>query len=402
MASVKIKFRPSLVVGKEGRLYYQVIQRRVARQIDSGYRILASEWDSAAEDVVLPLSDARRQEELRGLKKRVAGEMARLKDIVARLECTRAEYTSDEVVACFLASGQAPALVAFAEGLIRQLRQVGRGRTAETYATALNSFVRFRGGRGDVALDNVDAGLMMEYEVYLKSTGLCPNSCSFYMRNLRAIYNRAVEQEITAQRSPFRHVYTGVDKTVKRALPLPAIRRIRDLDLSATPVWEYARDMFMFSFYTRGMSFVDMAFLRKKDLRDGVLAYRRRKTGQQLFIRWEPQMQEIVERYDLPGSPFLLPLIRRAGEEERRQYRAAAHLVNEKLKIIGRRLELPGALTMYVARHAWASIAQSRRVPLSVISEGMGHDSENTTRIYLASLDTSAVDRANSAILKAL
>nr|MDE7073730.1 tyrosine-type recombinase/integrase [Odoribacter sp.] len=88
--------------------------------------------------------------------------------------------------------------------------------------------------------------------------------------------------------------------------------------------------------------------------------------------------------------------------EEQRQYRAAAHLVNEKLKAVGRRLGLPVPLTMYVARHAWASIAQSKRVPLSVISEGMGHDSENTTRIYLASLDTSAVDRANSAILKAL
>lgn len=383
-------------------MYYQVIHRRVVRRINSGYRLQASEWDGEAGDVVLPLARGRRYGELLGLRLRMAEELARLRDIVARLECGRAGYTADEVVAAYLAPANVPDLVAFAGELIARLRQVGRGRTAETYATAVNSFVRFRGERGDVALDKVDAALMMEYEVYLKAAGLCPNSSSFYMRNLRAIYNRAVEQEMTAQRSPFRHVYTGVDKTVKRALPLAAIRRIRDVDLSAFPMQAYARDMFMFSFYTRGMSFVDMAFLRKKDLRDGVLAYRRRKTGQQLLVRWEPPMQEIVERYASPSSPFLLPLIRRAGEEEQRQYRAAAHLVNEKLKAVGRRLGLPVPLTMYVARHAWASIAQSKRVPLSVISEGMGHDSENTTRIYLASLDTSAVDRANSTILKAL
>lgn len=103
------------------------------------------------------------------------------------------------------------------------------------------------------------------------------------MRNLRAIYNRAVERELTVQRYPFKHVYTGVDKTVKRAVPLKVIRRIRDLDLTLSPVLDYARDLFMFSFYTRGMAFVDMAYLKKKDLQNGVLVYRRQKTGQQLL-----------------------------------------------------------------------------------------------------------------------
>lgn len=84
------------------------------------------------------------------------------------------------------------------------------------------------------------------------------------MRNLRAIYNRAVERELTVQRYPFKHVYTGVDKTVKRAVPLKVIRRIRDLDLTLSPVLDYARDLFMFSFYTRGMAFVDMAYLKRR------------------------------------------------------------------------------------------------------------------------------------------
>ena len=157
------------------------------------------------------------------------------------------------------------------------------------------------------------------------------------------------------------------------------------------------------SFYTRGMSFVDMAYLRKKDLQNGVLSYRRRKTGQLLFIKWEKCMQEIVDKYDTSQSNYLLPIIKPFGDiDERKQYIYAAHNINRCLKIIGKELGLSVSLTLYVARHAWASIAKSKNVPLSVISEGMGHDSEATTRIYLASLDTVAIDKANSMILKSL
>lgn len=140
---------------------------------------------------------------------------------------------------------------------------IGKERTAETYKTALNSFIRFRCVKGDVPLKNLDSSLIMEYESYLKSRGICPNSSSFYMRNLRAMYNRAVDKEIIQQKNPFKHVYTGIDKTVKRAISIKSIRQIRDLDLVKYPSSDYARDMFLFSFYTRGMSFVDMAYLKK-------------------------------------------------------------------------------------------------------------------------------------------
>ena len=146
-----------------------------------------------------------------------------------------------------------------------------------------------------------------------------------------------------------------------------------------------------------------MAYLRKKDLQNGVLSYRRRKTGQQLFIKWEKCMQEIVDKYDTFHSGYLLPIINPDSNfDERKQYIYASHNVNRCLKIIGIKLGLPISLTSYVARHSWASIAKSKNIPLSIISEGMGHNSESTTRIYLASLDTVAIDNANSKILNAL
>ena len=114
-------------------------------------------------------------------------------------------------------------------------------------------------------------------------------------------------------------------------------------------------------------------------------------------------MQEIMDKYDTSHTSYLLPIIKPFSYiDERKQYIYTAHNINRCLKIIGKELGLSVSLTLYVARHAWASIAKSKNVPLSIISEGLGHDSEATTRIYLASLDTKAVDKANSMILGSL
>lgn len=402
MATIKVKFRASSVPVKEGVLYYQIIHNRVTRQIRTKYKIYPYEWN--AESATFNLSgceDVDRRRYLGTLRANLIEDLMRLESIIEKLEHSNTIYTVDQIVRFFLIPVENREFVEFAKSLIEQLKQIGKKRTAETYTTTLNSFIRFRDGQ-EVAIEQIDSTLMIEYEIYLKTAGLCPNTTSFYMRNLRAMYNRAVEQGFTIQRYPFKHVYTGIDKTVKRAVSLKIIRRIRDLDLRFDPSLDFARDIFMFSFYTRGMSFVDMAFLRKTDIQNGILSYRRQKTNQRLFIKWEKPMQEIIEKYDTLNTPYLLPIIRDMHGDERRQYKNAAHFVNVKLKKLGQQMGLTIPLTSYVARHAWASIARSKNISISVISEAMGHDSENTTRIYLASLDTSVVDKANSIILKSL
>ena len=288
------------------------------------------------------------------------------------------------------------------KGVIEQLKRLNRIRTSETYTVTLASFMKFRDGQ-DILLCEIDGDVMMLYEAWLKANGNCPNTISFYMRILRAVYNRAVEKELIEQKFPFKHVYTGIDKTVKRAIPLKTIKRIKELDLTMKPHLDYARDMFLFSFYTSGMSFVDMAYLKKSDLKNGILIYRRRKTGQLLTVKWEKCMEEIVAKYESHSdTEYLLPIITVLHTDERIQYRNALCRVNIALKEIARLVGLALPLSMYCARHAWASIAKSKNIPLAVISEGMGHDSEETTRIYLASLDTSVVDKANCLILKDL
>lgn len=403
MATIKVKYRPSTVKGREGTLFFQIIHRRIARQINTGYRLFTHEWDSEQGRVdVTSATDDVRHHYLETLETDLRNDLSRLQAIVTRVDSSGRDYDADGIVALFGTPRDNIGFVAFARTLIAHLSGIGRTSMSTAYATTISSFLRFLADRRDVAFADFDSDLMQAYEVWLRAGGLCPNSSSYYMRNLRAIYNRAVERELTVQNHPFRHVYTGIDKTVKRAVPLRVIRRIRDMDLTDSPALDYARDMFMFSFYTRGMSFVDMAFLQKKDLHNGILSYRRRKTNQLLTIKWEKPMQDIVDKYDTTASPYILPIIRDIGRDGRRQYKNVAHFVNIKLKSIGRRINLDIPLTTYVARHGWASIARSKNIPLATISEAMGHDSETTTRIYLASLDTSVVDRANHIILSSL
>ena len=402
MASVKIKFRTSTVKGGQGTIFYQVIHNRVARQVKTGYRIYESEWNGNLSEIVMPRFDETRKAYLSEIRDKVANDTRKFRRIMASLEHNGNPYTSDDVVSAFVSFNPQNSFFSFMEEVIANLIKLGKIRISETYTTSLNSFCRFRNDK-DVPLDKIDSDMMQAYEAWLKTNGVSPNSSSFYMRNLRAVYNRAVEKELMPQRFPFKHVYTGVDKTVKRAVPLKTIRRIKEMDLSLNPSADFARDMFLFSFYTRGMSLVDIVYLKKKDLANGILSYRRRKTGQQLLIRWEKPMQEIVDKYDTGSSIYLLPIIKpHSKKDERTQYIYAGHNINRNLKSIGRKLGLSLPLTMYVARHSWASAARSKNVPLSVISEGMGHDSEATTRIYLASLDNMAIDRANSLILKSL
>ena len=402
MATVKIKFRLSTVDGRQGSIFYQVIHNRVARQQKTGYRLYDYEWNNHLAEVVLPKFNENRKHYLLEIRDKIRIDIKHFQQIILDLEYSGSDYTADDVIAQFTTSTFGNYLFSFMEGVIENLKTLGKIRTSETYATTLSSFKRFRENK-DLVLDNLDSDVMMAYEAYLKKNRVSPNSSSFYMRILRAVYNRAVEKELTMQRYPFKHVYTGVDKTVKRAVPLKVIRRIKEMDFSMNPIYDFARDMFLFSFYTRGMSFVDMAYLQKKDLQNGILSYRRRKTGQLLFIKWEKCMQEIIDKYDTSQSNYLLPIIKPLSEmDERQQYIYTSHNVNRSLKIIGKKLGLSVSLTLYVARHAWASIAKSKNVPLSVISEGMGHDSESTTRIYLASLDTMAIDKANNLILNSL
>ena len=396
-SSVNVKFKSS-GPGKEGVLYYSVVFHQGKRLLKTDFKLSSDEWDEESETVIYPQECNERMEELMTIQEQIRWDLQRFRHIIMGMAYDIIPYTVDDVVEHYREQTSQVSLKRLTLETITKMKSCSKMRTAENYKTALSSFLRFRKGR-DLPLDALNSDILERYQSYLLSNGLVKNTSSFYMRILRAIWNRACEKDLVWQKNPFQHVYTGVDKTVKRAVPMDVICMLRQLNLKSRPSLALARDLFLFSFYTRGMSFVDMCFLRKSDLCQGILTYRRHKTGQLLSIRWERCMNEIVSRYWNDDSPYLLPLIHRAGNEWR-QYRNAQHLINTQLRAVSEMAGLPNRLTMYVARHSWASIAYSQQVPLSVISEAMGHGSENMTRIYLASLNSSVIDNANHMILE--
>lgn len=398
MASIKLKFRAHADNTKEGALYFQVIHDRVVKQVKTNYHIYEYEWDKQRGAIVKD----ERHEALKIIRDKVLWEQRKLEQIVKSFENTCEPYTVEEIIRRYKESASDKASVF--EYMCHQserMKKLSRVRTSETYLQTLNSFMKFRNGV-DLYFDMLNADIIEQYESYMRANNLSRNTTSFYMRILRCIYNRAVEEGLAQQTDLFKRVYTGVDKTAKRAITLKDIKRIKELYLANLPDLDYARDIFLFSFYLRGMSFIDLAYLRKKDLANGYISYTRKKTGQQLTIRWERSMQEIVKKYPKNPTQYLLPIITCQDGTERKQYLNKILFVNRKLKQIARLAKISTPLTMYVSRHSWASIAKSKNVPLSVISEGMGHDNEETTRIYLAAIQTNRIDEANSRILKEL
>lgn len=403
MASIKLKFRESSLPEKEGTLYFQIIHKRIVRQIRTSYRILASEWDETNNKIVrLSVIPIERQAHIRSVQDNIMREKKRLDEIIRQMEHNGQSFSVDDIIQEYrILSSDKITVFEYIKIQIEQLKDTGKERTSETYRQMLASFMKFRAGR-DLCFDMIDEKLVCKYESHMRASNLCRNTTSFYLRLLRSVYNRAVESGLVEQCNPFRKVYTGVDKTPKRAIGLKEIKRVKELDLSSTPALDFARDMFLFSFYMRGMSFVDIAYLQKKNLSNGFVVYNRRKTGQQMVVKWEKNMAEIVKKHENVNNSFLLPIISVQDGTERRQYLNKMLLVNRYLKKIAKLAGIGIPLTMYVARHSWASIAQAQNVPLRAISLGMGHDNEETTRIYLSSIQTDVIDSANSKILSLL
>lgn len=398
MTSIKLKFRPSTTPGKEGSIVFQLIYGRTVRRITSRYKIFAGEWNGEVGRIALPTPSSPHYAHLVSVESALQWELNRLQRMVQE----SVPVNLDEIAANFSSGIDAmDSVFNFIRRQIHHKEQIGKVRSSETYRSMLNSFTCFRKGV-DLTFDMMDGMLMELYEAWMRKCGLTRNSTSFYMRILRTNYKLAVEKGLTPDRHPFRNVYCGIDKTVKRSLPFSEIKKISALDLSRKPSMDFARDMFMFSFCTRGMSFIDMAYLKKADLNNGCLTYRRKKTGQLMMIEWTKQMQDIIDKYKSDGTSYLLPIITREDGSERRQYQNQMRKINRLLKDIANRAGLPLSLSMYYARHSWATIARGRDVPLAVISEGLGHDSETTTQIYLDSIKSSEVDKVNRMILEGL
>lgn len=396
MATIKVKLRPSSVAGRAGTMLYQITHRRSTQQITTNIRLQPNEWDATKEKVVISVEDRSI------IQNRIDSDIALLKRIVKDLNNSGVTYSVGDIVKRFKSPECHVLVLDFMQNQIRLMRNANRLGTALNYEKTMKNFAEFLGGV-NLPFSAMTEQLIADYNAFLVQRGMVRNSISFYMRIMRAIYNKAVRQKLVEQSHPFNEVYTGIDRTRKRAVSESVISQLYKLKLAEGTPLALARDIFIFSYCTRGMAFVDIAYLKKENIQNGVICYARRKTGQLLSVRIEPSIQRIIDRYLSALSPYVFPILTSSDTKEAyEEYQVAINNHNRLLRRLSKILPAGCKLTSYTSRHSWATAARNHNVPISVISAGMGHTSEQTTQIYLTMLENSVIDDANQGLIRSL
>lgn len=296
-------------------------------------------------------------------------------------------------------------VVAFMKQVAKGLQMEGNFGTAHVYRSSLNAIIAYC-GEGDFTFDKVTPEWLKGFEIYLRSRGCSWNTVSTYLRTFRAVYNRAVAlRKAPCVPNLFHSVYTGTRTDRKRALCEEDMKKVfTKLQSSvSTPALRYAQELFTLMFLLRGLPFVDLAYLRKSDLNDNVITYRRRKTGRSLSVTLTPEAMNLVKKYmnqDV-SSPYLFSLLksREGTKEAYREYQLALRTFNRQLMLLRELLGLSDKLSSYTARHTWATTAYYCEIHPGIISEAMGHSSIMVTETYLKPFQNKKIDEANKRVI---
>lgn len=275
----------------------------------------------------------------------------------------------------------------YAEIRSQALKIQGRLITARHYDVAIKKFTKVI---GFVPIRKLSSEHIMKLDESIRAEGAMDNTAMYYMRTLKAIYNHAVKSGFVKDAEPFKYVKAGVAKTKKRAITEKQLRDIYNMELDK-PRLVFARDMFILSFLLRGIAPVDMMKLKKSNVVNGsVIVYRRSKTHKELKVKIADEAKAIIKKYE-PDDDRLLPL-----DINQIKY------INIYLKRIGKKASINFPLSLYAARHTWATLSRFHNVPISVISSGMGHSNEQITQVYLSEIETDVVDKYNNKLIKSI
>lgn len=398
-------------------LVLQIVRERKRSVIFTPYKLLPEEFDPQ-KGAAVPTSRIRQHRNfIQEVNSYLRVQIREVESVIAMLERRGKPYSATDVARSFRKRYDNRCINTFFHTLIGELEGAKKLGTASTYRTTLMAFERFAAGRR-YHFEELDGAAIVRFQKYLLEEGLQNNTITFYLSKLRSAYNKAAREGFAPKGGdPFDGIPLRIEKTRKLAVGDAVLRKVVASRFPGRNELAVARDLFLFSFYTRGMSFVDMAYLRQSDIQGDVIRYRRHKTGQLFTIGIVPELQALIDRYRDFCSPWVLPVMlylspegkylpyRFEGTtpEEKMAYDRVLHnrYKNSRsnflrlLRRLSLQLGLPQNLTFNMARHTWASRARRKGIPMAVISEGLGHTSEKTTRIYLDELEAKLLDDAN-------
>jgi site-specific recombinase XerD len=314
------------------------------------------------------------------------------------LDSREVDYSLDDVANILNKEKHADTFKEFSQSLIVGMLENDQQGNARVYAYTQKMFLNST--KNEIRISDINYKVIKSFQDYLTRRGNSVNTISIHLRTLRAIIYSAIKEGIIPEdENPFKGYSIKNEKTKKRAVNKEVIKMVENLDTSDKTSLELYKDLFLFSFYCRGMNYVDMVFLKVSNVNNDRIFYTRQKTGQIFNIKITPKIKSIIDKYNSLSDrdSYIFPVIKTKGKEYH-EYRNGMRLMNKTLKIISDLLNLDVPLTTYVTRHSWATIAKKSGISTAIISDGLGHESESTTQIYLDSFDTDVLDNANDLI----
>ena len=388
-----ICYKSKVLSNNESPLMLRVTKDRKRKYVSLGISVNPENWDFSKNQ---PKAECPNREYIELL---IADKLKEYSAKIIELKATNQEFTSTTLVekVCVNRVNRKTVCDLFREH-INNLTASGRKSYALSIKQLYNSLIEFN-GHLDIPFAEMDIVWLRRYEAFLRRKGLAENTIGIRFRTLRSIYNVAIEEDaVSSELYPFKKLKVSKlhQETAKRALSKEDIERV----LSYKSTNRYTRfpiDIFAFTYYCGGINFVDIAHLTKANIVDGRLIYKRQKTKKLIKIPLQPQAVALIEKYSNDESPYLFPILsdfHKTDIQQANRIHKVISKVNERLKQIGKALNIPITLTTYVARHSQATVMKRAGVSTAVIREIMGHSSERVTQIYLDSFDNEQVDNA--------
>lgn len=400
ITSVKLMLNKSRILNNGSYpLVFQVIHNRRKKLLYTGYRVKEEVFDELEGKIMNGVGSTFTATEVVKMNRELRKMRNQIDIRIRQLERTREEFAVEDILTqnAFGTGKSQFYLLRYINAQIERKQELKKVGMAAAYKSTRSSLAKFI-GRPDVRMSEVDLAFVRRYEDFLYSNGASGNTVSYYLRNLRSLYNQAVTDGYHPRGEyPFAKAQTRPAKTVKRALSRTDMQNLADLNLENEPELEFTRDLYLFSFYAQGMAFVDIVLLKKTDICNGVLTYSRHKSKQLIRIVVTPQMQGVIDKYNTENE-YLFPIISGEYASGYQKYRLALGRINRHLKKIAVVADIKVPLTTYTARHTWATLARDYGAPISVISAGLGHTSEEMTRVYLKDFDVSMLNQVNSIV----
>ena len=374
-------------------VYLRFTNNQKSRYVSTGIKVPVSEWDF---DKQTPISTNQ------SIQFQILEHIERYRKRIKRLEALEIDATLDNIIDdshtinCTVSD--------YFDRVIKRLEETDKFGTASKYKATISLLHQFN--MGNVRFSDINLKYLEDFELALTRKGNKTNSIATKFSVLKALYNKALTEKIfVCKENPFEKykVQKLWTSTRKRAIQKEDILRLIDAEMPETnsPYTEMTRDIFLFSYFSAGINFKDIAMLRYSDIKNDRIYYRRHKTGKEITFGLLPQSRAIIAKYGNPNrseNDYIFPILNCQIHKTKLQINDRIHKVlghiNRELKIWSKHIGLNTNLTTYVARHTYATVLKKSGVNVALISESLGHSSLTTTQIYLDSFGNSQIDEA--------